>query len=278
MLRIVIIVFSILFAGNAYSNNPTPSSGELRSPEKPQPTNEKEQPKSDQRGTEQSPIIIKMAPSPNAQDEAAQAKREKEEKAATDRRIEITTYIVAGATAVQAIGLILTIIAMNRTARRQLRAYLSAQPNYVFNFNPSVLAEIKFTIVNHGQTPAYKVQCSGVVDILPYPLPFNHPFPKLPEPRSKSRFVIHPRGNMDHHAIAARLFTANEISQIVAGTQFRLYILGEVNYIDVFKKKRTTTLCFSVVGDQNLAATTGSESIPTIEIKFEPTEQHNDAT
>jgi hypothetical protein len=168
ILRIIIGLYALgLFTpcNIAQSQPPSPSSGELSSPEKPNPSNQKKQPKSDQRGTEQSPIIVKIVPSPNAQEEAAQAKREKEEKAATDRRVEITTDIVAGATLIQAIALFWTIRVMNRTGRRQLRAYVFPHEAGLIDgmmLNPPERAHtnepgVILTIRNSGKTPAYKV-------------------------------------------------------------------------------------------------------------------------
>lgn len=107
----------------AQSQRPSPGKGILGSNNESQTSANKQYPKNDQRGTEQSPLVIKVAPSPNTQEEADQAKKDKDEKAAANRRSEIIAIAIAFATFIQAIALIVTIVVMVKTTRRQLRAY-----------------------------------------------------------------------------------------------------------------------------------------------------------
>jgi hypothetical protein len=74
----------------------------------------------DQRGTEQSPLTVKVLPTPKTDEEAAQARDERDQKSSTDRWMIFLTAAVATATFLQVFALWVTI----RTARRQLRAYV----------------------------------------------------------------------------------------------------------------------------------------------------------
>jgi hypothetical protein len=126
-----------------------------------------------------------------------------------------------------------------RATERQLRAYLSGKPVRIFSFSPSIVAEIESTITNHGQTPASRVRITGLVDILPYPLPPNHPFPILPVPKSTS--VIHPGGTIQGHSIASHLFAENEIARVVNGKT-----LGSI-----FLEESTTRIFLVKIGGQH---------------------------
>ena len=64
-------------SATANSDHPPAPSGVLRQDNQKQPTSKNRNPQEDQRGTEQLPIVIKIAPDPKAQDEAAQTKRER---------------------------------------------------------------------------------------------------------------------------------------------------------------------------------------------------------
>lgn len=161
MKMFVVIAVSItlfcVYPVDAQSQGPPPSAGILSSNEKPQTPEKKEYSENDQRGTEQSPFVIKVAPSPNAKEEAAEAKKDKKEQTAANRRIEITTYAIAGGTILQAIALIITIRVMIRTTRRQLRAYINLKSASIYNVITNAEPKIHMMFDNFGQTPAYDV-------------------------------------------------------------------------------------------------------------------------
>jgi hypothetical protein len=246
-----IMVLLFIVVVNAQSQQPTPSSRILGSHEKSQTAKKKDNPQNDQRGTEQSPIVVKVAPSPNAQDEAAQAKKEKQNQAAANRRAELITIIIAFATAVQAIALIITIIVMLRTTRRQLRAYVFVNDISIFNVaNPlhplakdykKTGAEISrpndgpiiaMTIKNSGQTPAYEVVNEGHMCIQEFPLISNLPT----EPPSKfiTKTAI-PPGGITTKNLTMRPLTKEEIAQLRNGTM-AIYVYGKIIYKDTFGK------------------------------------------
>jgi hypothetical protein len=249
-----------VIATNAQSQRPTPSSGVLSGHKKSQTASNKQNTQTDQRGTEQSPIFIKMAPSPNAQAEATQAKKEKDEQAATNRRIGFTTYIIGGATFIQAIALILTIFVMIRTARKQLRAYLFINNVSIINVaNPikplphdykktgaeithaNVGPTVNIEIKNYGQTPVYNMTHWARMDFFEYPLSSTLPGePSLPY---RTKVSIGPSGQINQ-IIAMRPLANNEIQKLRDGSG-AIYIWGSFRYRDTFNKKRFTNFrCF----------------------------------
>jgi len=186
------------------------------------------------------------------------------------------TGVLAVATIILAVFTVDLARTSKKTAERQLRAYVSARPDYVYAFGLNIPVEIKVRIINHGQTPAYNVAQTAAVDALPYPLPAGFPLPKsmIPAPAT---LVLHPNALIDTHVTGKRVLSATEIGQVTANHGLRIYVFGTVKYRDAFKQDRETRFCFSVIGDKNLATVAGGVPIPTVDIKFEPSENHNEA-
>ncbi len=196
--------------------------------------------------------------------------------AVNDRAIlALSTLAVAGFTFCLVIANFFLWNAGERHSERQLRGYISAAPDYIFDFSPTQLVTIRYTITNHGLTPAYKVSNAAIVDILSYPLPLDYPFPAtVPPERSQT---LNPQEFFYGRTTAARLFTASEISDAVTNNGSRIYIFGTLNYVDAFGKKRQTTFCRSAVGSPNLAAVGAGGTQSRVDITYEICDQHNDA-
>ena len=241
LIGIIILTILCVVVVNAQSQRPAPSTGILGSDKKSQASENKTHSKYDQRGTEQFPLVIKVTPSPNAQEEAAQAKKEKNKEATRNRRIEVTTYIVAGATAVQALALIITIIVMIRTTRKQLRAHIAAEAPVVIpqDITAHRRYEVRLNIRNVGNTPGYNVTFNTHVDILPIPLPEKFDFPLSPTPHIGTG-TIFPNQAFTINGFLDKMCSAEEIIEIKNATTKGLYIYGIVSYRDTFKKIRHT--------------------------------------
>jgi len=244
-----ILLGSVLASIGSYGQTPTPT--ESTDKPKQQATTSQKKPKPDQRGTEKSPLFIKVAPTQKTQEETERETQRQEEVQSTDRwlmrftgLLAIFTLILAGFTAK-------TWWDAKKTAERQLRAYVSATPTNMFGPQP---IRYRFSMINHGQTPAYHVTDVASVDIFPYPLPANFNFPALSSQKA-SRTVLHPSAtNYSGEAHATRTFTAAEIAQITTGTQNRLYLYGVLQYVDIFNKPHITKFCHSVAGSPAFTA------------------------
>lgn len=163
------------------------------------------------------------------------------------------------------------------TAERQLRAYVASRPDWIFEFNDTIPVRMRYTLTNHGQTPAYELTHTAVVEILPYPLPLNHPLPIIPK-LSESTVTVHPTSSVYGLTSATRTFSKSDISKAVANDGVRIYVLGLVEYKDAFGTVRRTRFCSSVVGGKELATVATGIPSPSMPILYEPCSQHNEAT
>jgi hypothetical protein len=188
------------------------------------------------------------------------------------------TAVLAVATIFLAAFTIDLALTSRKTAQRQLRAYVAARAENVSAFGPDVPVGIRFRMTNHGQTPAYDVSHTAAIPILPHPLPPDFQF-LAPPVSIASRFVLHPRASFDAGVVAPRPFTDVEIVQATTNNGFRIYLYGTVTYRDAFNKHRETTFCLSVVPSQNLIAMSRGQPLPKpVNLDFQASEQHNEAT
>ena len=81
MRLLVAAIFVFLFVGSQQQNTKTQPAQQI--------------PQADQRGTEDTPVIVKIAPSPKTDKEITQEKKDRDEKAANDRNIVNLTAILA---------------------------------------------------------------------------------------------------------------------------------------------------------------------------------------
>jgi hypothetical protein len=228
-----------LVKSNPPSDIPAPSPGEAKSPDKPNRPKNKQKPEEDKRGTKEFPLFVQPTTSP-AQDEAAEAKRIKEEKAAQQRHAEniATANHAVIASGIQAFILFVTIGVMIWTATRQLRAYISvtqadkALINVPGKFDERGI-DIHLMVKNLGKTPAFQVRYGINADMLHHPLQSD---PPRPEVKHGNTYIV-PGGDIE---IIGRWRAGWDLPMIDTNTgdDLRLYVWGEVHYKDAFKKKR----------------------------------------
>src|ERR1035437_7045722 len=114
------LVALLLLSGIAFaqSQQPSPSVGEVRQPDQSQ-TNTAQQPSAtDQRGTEKMPLIVKTFPAPKTEEETARETKEREDKAALDRKLVDFNGDLVIASAVLAIIGFFQLIVFGLQARR----------------------------------------------------------------------------------------------------------------------------------------------------------------
>jgi hypothetical protein len=189
-----------------------------------------------QRGTEQSPLIVKIAPGPNADEQAAQVQRDRDTKAAADRRSEYITVSIAIISAIQAIALIVTVFAMMGIGRRQLRAYISIEQ--AARTGPDQPApQFQLVFKNWGQTPTYGgrywaevrvCECASAADITPSGKKFDGRFALLPA----NSFAL---GQINRDNAVA--ISGDQIAAFNDG-KIAFYIFGQLDFLDAFRKRR----------------------------------------
>jgi len=137
-------------------------------------------------------------------------------------------------------GLVWTAIRQEHTTRAQLRAYVSATPNFVTSFDETHWTSARYTIQNIGPTPAFGMQHLGKVAALPQNLPAHF---ELPEIRSTytEPLVLFPGMQVIGNS-AGTLFTSDELAGI-RNKSLKIYIYGTVKYRDTFGREHLTTFC-----------------------------------
>ena len=204
--------------------------------------------------------------------------------AAAEDQVGISKYglglllATLGATAAAAIFTGLTWRTMEKTAKRQLRAYVSASPFQINRLDTTTESRVFFDMRNFGQTPAYKVAHSSRFEIFDYPLPPNFHFPGLEWDNYPSLSTIHPGEAAKTHSGVATSKTplsASDIGVARVGKSKRLYAYGVIKYVDVFDKPRETKFCFSVNPGHDFGIGPGQN---LKNFAFEATDQHNECT
>lgn len=127
-----------------------------------------------------------------------------------------------------------TVETMKNTSKRQLRAYVNVSATRIDIDNSLVRVVASFK--NFGQTPAYEVRARIRMT--------------LDEPPAQAEFqeaagtepfgTLAPQG--EFQLMAQRSLAEGQADQIQAGS-LRLYVYGDINYIDTFGKKRITWYC-----------------------------------
>ncbi|MBA3343002.1 MAG: hypothetical protein H0T48_14365 [Gemmatimonadaceae bacterium] len=145
-----------------------------------------------------------------------------------------------------------TVAVMERTAERQLRAYLllvSIEPRdgpftlETVGINLDTFFGYNLVINNFGQTPASDVQVNGAWGVFPigqvpeFVLDRDQIGRTLVGPGQKV-FMPMPRGTLSQQ----------DLAKIAAGTH-RLYLAGAIEYVDAFNRQRITK--FRHVRDRN---------------------------
>jgi hypothetical protein len=183
--------------------------------------------------------------------------------------------IAAGAAFLQFLALLATIRIMQKSAQRQLRAYVSGDPEFVVAFDESTPTSIRYAIRNVGQTPALAMRQSAEIVLCPFPLPTGYQFsPILSEPSPP--IVLFP--NVPVIGVKeSRLFSTAEIADI-RNRIVKIYIIGRIEYQDVFRKRHSTTFCAGIDADNDtLIKLTSYYRPPDLKISFFRAPIGNDA-
>jgi hypothetical protein len=157
----------------------------------------------------------------------------------------------------------------DRTAERQLRAYvgitLPEDGPATSSFVPPAIPTIRLGIRNSGQTPAYDVEYSAIVDIRAYPL---NDFSGPPATNPSNPITLFPGTFALSWGMTIRpkrALTDEEVVSIQDGKSKRLYFWGTIKYRDAFNKPRWTTFCL------------GFYAVSSKSHQYEPCNRHNEA-
>jgi hypothetical protein len=208
----------------------------------------------DERGTYAAPLIIRQIPVEKDKRELAEAAADRDEKRWNDR---LTIYI-AGGTAVilffqfvafliQAKMLRRTITTMDKTAERQLRAYVYVDNAY-FEQLGAITWRITYKIKNFGQTPAHNVRLVELAQVVEW----NDGNPGIPQPTDSVELgSIAPGG--DFFENEARLQGYCRWQDLYSGAT-AIYLVGIIRYRDVFHQMNAQPV-FVIILEAMLVAT-----------------------
>ncbi len=135
------------------------------------------------------------------------------------------------------------------TAKRQLRAYVSVTPVTISNFDPPGIISVGHTVLNHGQTPAQKM--NHIFGMAVFPNSFaNFPTPIRPVVLNSTIF---PNMEMKIWHNNNRQLTQAEVDNIILNQTHRFYIWGNLTYRDEFGAMQSTEF-YASVGGSDFAA------------------------
>ena len=217
--------------------------------------------------------------------ESDERTREKENDHSRITRIvkfvrEYNAEVVAISTAVMALFTVALFAATfalwfggERHSRRELRAYISVSPGFVFFFAtpPTTNIVVRCILANHGKTPAFRL--NTVFDIGVFPIGLREP------PHQAARVItneaaIFPGAHIDADFTNSRQLTNQEANQVIADTHC-IYVWGTARYRDAFNKLRWTRFFASVGGPHFFAAVSAT---PPTGFQWSFGHQHNQAT
>jgi hypothetical protein len=162
-------------------------------------------------------------------------------------------------------------------SRKQLRAYVSATPNFVCCFSATDKIEVRFEMINSGSTFASRVRHGGRVEVFSFPFDDSLILPPLTENRTHETTVF-PRQTFTGNIICDRTFSQDVIDGICEG-RIGIIAWGVIEYEDVFEEPHYTKFSSHIVAGRDVFVHLTSNYIGTdLKISFAAIGQHNEAT
>jgi hypothetical protein len=134
------------------------------------------------------------------------------------------------------------------TEQRELRAYLHVNPTRMgVNITgiTSHPTEVAFDVINDGQTPAHDVTVRSALVLAPYPATFT--FDKSSDDRQTRKEYIAAHCSEQSSAKLRGQLSTEQTKQITKDT-LRIYLVGDVQYSDIFNITRHLRFGFSLPG------------------------------
>jgi hypothetical protein len=141
--------------------------------------------------------------------------------------------------------------ASGKAARRQDRAYVSATLEFFFAFTAGDRPRARWTMKNHGSTPAHDLVTRANIALIPFPLRPGYSLPPLTDHKLQSPSVLFPSANTQVTVTGVDKASVAGIDSLRNGSSV-LCIYGELFYLDIFYERRTTTFCSYVQPDLDM--------------------------
>jgi alpha-D-ribose 1-methylphosphonate 5-phosphate C-P lyase len=131
--------------------------------------------------------------------------------------------------------------------QRQLRAYAFVEGGGVENFTASTKAEIKITLKNTEQTPAYHVKIHLGADVRRYPRSADTYAPIIAD-LMLGELVVNPGPGNIYTLTTPVPYNQATIDLVTSGNEYRLYVVGYITYVDAFDKAHRSGFCHMYFG------------------------------
>ena len=233
--------------------------------------------RNNQRGTQDSPLIVETHPRAKSEEDATEAENDKRHAANVERWMLIFTgaaalftglLVIVGWRGVNAANNTLGEIGeQTRATRDNIAAYISSERAWVVIFKtysaalmavssgpgvPRPYNAFRFTFKNGGKTVARLMEFNGE----PHFVPRNYVLPRQPSyagsrPVDELKFqyggVLTPEETLDAWiSIDRLLIDASDVQSIQNGDKV-LYVWGFLRYLDFSKKERKLQFCYQYV-------------------------------
>jgi len=121
-----------------------------------------------------------------------------------------------------------------KTAERQLRAYVINWRAIISNVTAGEIPEVEIEVKNFGQTPAYRVRHVARITLAIFPL-----IEDLALPPALSRITVGPGSIFFLRARLSEPLGADHVDGLKSG-ELAIYVVGEIRYVDAFARDRWT--------------------------------------
>jgi len=272
--KLLLVVLATTFA---YSLNPT---SKVVHPKQKQSQSSTQPESSDQRGTEQLPLVIKEVVPPKTQDETEQEAKDRDQKTLNDKHVvwfngmlALVGFLQLLVFGYQAYKLRETVTSAGEQSKAMERhigeAYRSANAmeeiaavinkgniditraylpvsigTAIYQERRPGQTDLKFEarpfVLNNGNTPAKKVITRVRADILPFPLPQDLNFPLPDAPVDMKGNFVGPRQQIYCAGTVDRFVNDNDVSAIKEAVGQALYVWGLLTYKDIFETEHFT--------------------------------------
>lgn len=166
---------------------------------------------------------------------------------------------------------------LTASSERQLRAYVSGRPVFIFSFETTKSIRITFDILNIGQTPARNVKHRGGVFIVQKTPSKEFQLHELNDSLS-APLVLFPNLPFTGTISSKIPPSVSEIDKIIDGSAI-IYAYGEISYEDIFGTARITRFCSRVVTDSETLKKLCTNYAPAdLKVSFEVAPFGNSAT
>jgi hypothetical protein len=278
LIWIIILIFLCVISVNAQSQRPTPSGREKGKPQQQEIKTKQQQPASDQRGTEQAPLVVKTVNPPKTEAETNQDRQDRAKKASHDGWFLVFTGLLAAFALIQVGVLIWQGCSMKGTlqltreaaavakesadaAKESADAIQSAERAYLFvevrlnsdnpNENRIIIGDnhIEIIATNLGRTPAVILNIQKFCQEHPDRTAIDNLVKDIDRVASNKPTAITPGTRVIGGGDSGRIFNAifpvnNEQFRDIGIETAILACLGVIQYKIVFGEIHKTVFCW----------------------------------